>query len=159
MPIFDNFHGVCHMFSYLSTPRSLYDSKHNNASSLATACGDKPAHRCYGHVRVVAHTVSRADVTHRRTDRKFMDLPIPSPKHIIPNHPFYFFSFGKKRVGGKKVFFQCFFCCGVVFYLFIVAMRWKFWTNLDNYCTEISHYVEGFYLFFWWGRDYLLLYN
>ena len=31
-----------------------------------------------------------------------MDLPTPSPKHIIPNHPFYFFAFGKKLVDGKN---------------------------------------------------------
>ena len=47
------------------------------------------------------------DVTHRRTDRKFMDLPIPSPKHIIPNHPFYFFTFGKKVVDGKNFRLRC----------------------------------------------------
>ena len=93
------------MFSYLSTPRSLYDSKHNNTSSLATACGDKPAHRCYGHVRVVARTASR---TNGR--KKFMNLPIPSPKHIIPNHPFYFFSFGKKLDGQIQNRIQKFTC-------------------------------------------------
>ena len=47
-----------------------------------------------------AHCVM--DVTHGQTDRKFMDLPIPSPKHIIPNNPFYFFAFGKKVVDGKN---------------------------------------------------------
>ena len=41
-------------------------------------------------------------ITDARTDRKFMDLPIPSPKHIIPNHPFYFFAFCKKVVDGKN---------------------------------------------------------
>ena len=88
-------------FQYLiiATPRSLSYSKHMNTSSLAIACGDRPAHRCYDHVRVVARTVSRMDGW---TDGKSMDLPTPSPKHIIPNHPFYFFAFGKKVVDGKN---------------------------------------------------------
>ena len=30
-----------------------------------------------------------------------MDLPTLSPDHIIPNHPFNFFAFGKKVVDGK----------------------------------------------------------
>ena len=32
-----------------------------------------------------------------------MDLPTPAPKHIIPDHPFYFYAFGKKVVDGKMV--------------------------------------------------------
>ena len=32
-----------------------------------------------------------------------MDLPTPSPKHIIPNHLFYFFAFGKKVVDDKNI--------------------------------------------------------
>ena len=105
MPIFDNFHDVCHMFSYLSTPRSLYDSKHNNASSLATACGDKPAHRCYGHVRVAARTVSRIDVTHRRTDRKIHGPTYPHPPKTHPflTHPLLLFALRQKTCGWKKL--------------------------------------------------------
>ena len=34
-----------------------------------------------------------------------MDILIPFPKHIIPNHPFYFFAFGKKVVDGKNEVF------------------------------------------------------
>ena len=32
-----------------------------------------------------------------------MDLPIPSPKHINPNHPFCLSAFGKNVVDGKNV--------------------------------------------------------
>ena len=53
-----------------------------------------------GHVWLVARTASR---THRLTENSWTCLvPIPSPKHIIPNHPFYFFAFGKKVVDVKN---------------------------------------------------------
>ena len=47
-----------------------------------------------------------ASIGDAQTGRKFKDLPIPSPKHIIPNHPFYFFAFGKNVVDGKNDHFR-----------------------------------------------------
>ena len=89
MPVLDNCHGVNHMFSYLSTPRSLYDC-HMNTSSLAIACGDKPAHccSCYDHVRVVACTVSR-------TDNPWTYLPHPQNTSFL-TIPFTFLPSAKK---------------------------------------------------------------
>ena len=95
MPIFDNCHDICHMFSYLSTPRSLYGSKDMNTStsSLAIACGDKPAHRCYDHVRVVARTVSRTDT---RTENPWTYLLHP-PNTSFLTFPFTFLPSAKKQ--------------------------------------------------------------
>ena len=53
--------------------------------------------------RVIGSAHCVMDVTHGQTDRKFMYLHIPSPKHIITNHPFYFFAFGKEVVDGKNI--------------------------------------------------------
>ena len=59
-------------------------------------------------------------VTDAWTDKKFMDLPIPSPKHIIPNHPFYFFALGKKVVDGKNLDQFAIFLC-VLFSTFVAS--------------------------------------
>ena len=46
------------------------------------------------HVQIVA--------CHGGTDGKSTNPPTPSPEHINPNNPFYFFAFGKKVVDGKN---------------------------------------------------------